>query len=208
MTSSSKPQSSSQPPPTSQPQPENSQPLYENLPRYPSAPPAYSTANSAPTDFNPAHNSFNSAPTSLPLPDNNRSTPNSRRSSLILMAPKPFTPYQEAQSRPYYSEMNLNSQPTTHDGGLERSFRSEEILNEAPNSSAVETSTREEFNPYVNENPEARRNYENSSMNGQFHAKPFVGHQRDLSGVSSVSGVSDPMTSSQSSGLNNPGEAN
>ncbi|XP_005099495.1 uncharacterized protein LOC101852180 [Aplysia californica] len=163
-------------------------PLYENLPRYGSVP---------------------------ALPDS-QSASSSRRSSIILMAPKPFTPYQDKSSRPFRSELALNTDPdsrfgagdvmTKPDSNLDRNYRSEEILND--NSDGFMNSQvgkdKEEINPYVNENPYMRSAYESDLplnsfgsahqlSSGEFHAKPFFAHQR---AVSDLGGVSDPMMTS------------
>ncbi|KAH9499957.1 hypothetical protein Btru_076009 [Bulinus truncatus] len=93
---------------------EPSHPLYENLPKY--MPVSSSTAKTE-----------------------SQSAPGSRRSSLILMAPKPFTPYQEKSARPFRSELALNTvdgnQPSgvrTSDQGnpdLTKPYHSVEMLN-------------------------------------------------------------------------------
>ena len=179
ISSSSVKPSQSAPPPaqvTSQPPLENGQnghPLYENLPGY--------------------NSNSNGLSSSLNIPES-LSNASSRRSSLILMAPKPFVPYQEktpaapTSSRPYKSEEILNSAtfPTNTDS----------FLNSRPGVDQAE------LNPYVNENPYTQSN------SGQFHAKPFVAHQRGGSELSNVSDqmmtpreVNDPMMTSVSKGL-------
>ncbi|XP_055899072.1 uncharacterized protein LOC106074128 isoform X3 [Biomphalaria glabrata] len=63
---------------------DSAQPLYENLPKY-------------------------TPKSSVSTTSETQSAPGSRRTSLILMAPKPFTPYQEKSARPFRSELALNA---------------------------------------------------------------------------------------------------
>lgn len=136
---------------------------------------------------------------SVPAVPETHSAPGSRRSSLVLMAPKPFTPYQDKTARPFRSELELNSsgEPQftsslareyngqTHlSDSLDRQYRSAEILNslqqdsrrlnadDIPPGDGHFHSTSAESSPYEHDVSRNSFGSQNQMSSGQFQAKP------------------------------------
>lgn len=142
---------------------ENGHPLYENLPRY--------------------------APVATSVPESN-SAPGSRRSSLILLAPKPFTPYQDRSSRPFRSELALNTagdplfsaitsstnnQQNVPTSDLDRPYHSVEMLSQ-PDSRSTNKEVKGDGDTSIDRNNNGPTNLSRndySRANGQFHAVPY-----------------------------------
>ncbi|BFZ03945.1 hypothetical protein BsWGS_06984 [Bradybaena similaris] len=136
---------------------------------------------------------------SVPVVPETHSAPGSRRSSLVLMAPKPFTPYQDKTARPFRSELELNSSSEpqfnsslgreyngqTHlSDSMDRQYRSAEILNnlqqdsrrfngnEMPHGDGHFRSTSGEISPYEHDVSRNSFSSQNQMSSGQFQAKP------------------------------------
>ncbi|CAL1529605.1 unnamed protein product [Lymnaea stagnalis] len=148
-------------------------PLYENLPRYG---PVSAVAES-------------------------HSAPGSRRSSLILMAPKPFTPYQDKSVRPFRSELALNASGdplfTSNVNGNNkhslgegtsdvRPYHSVEMLSKpqqdndkGESNSYKDRNNNGVSNPYENDYPSNNTfgSKHQLSTGQQFHSVPFVPQQ-------------------------------
>ncbi|XP_059177370.1 uncharacterized protein LOC131956792 isoform X2 [Physella acuta] len=141
---------------------ENGHPLYENLPRY--------------------------APVASNVPESH-SAPGSRRSSLILLAPKPFTPYQDKSTRPFRSELALNSagdplfsantsstnnQQSVPASDVDRPYHSVEMLSQLDSRSTNKVKVDVDSSIDRNNNgPTNLSRNDYSRTNGQFHAVPY-----------------------------------
>ncbi|KAK7475957.1 hypothetical protein BaRGS_00032776 [Batillaria attramentaria] len=91
--------------------------------------PSYASSQSSGLDLSardPSAPLYENLPRSGSMPAlNNDSSTGARRSSLSLMAPKPFTPYQDKTAKPFKSELALNSsQPAGAPGFDEQTGRS------------------------------------------------------------------------------------
>ena len=74
--------------------------------------PSYTSSQSSGLDLSardPSAPLYENLPRSGSMPSLNGSAPSSRRSSISLLAPKPFTPYQDRSAKPFRSELVLNS---------------------------------------------------------------------------------------------------
>ncbi|XP_070199352.1 uncharacterized protein [Littorina saxatilis] len=87
--------------------------------------PSYASSQSSGLDLSardpndPSSHLYENLPRSdsMPALHQNGSAPSSRRSSISLMAPKPFTPYQDRTVKPFRSELALNSSEQSRDLG-------------------------------------------------------------------------------------------
>lgn len=172
--------------------------------------------------WDPGHPLYEHLQYPAPPAAETHSAPGSRRSSLILMTPKPFTRYQDKTARPFRSELELNSSQTPQfDVGLANKFQEKVSVTSGPdkqyqaaegsdavlpasngdgNNTYISESIRSiagESNPYENDYPRNPFGSLHQMPPGQLHTQPFSLHARSQSDISGHPGLNDVMEPTQ-----------